>query len=330
MKQGTLATKVIMAILFLGTIVYLAVYAIRSLSSPYQTEPTYVFQVEELVTAKGYLARTETVLPTASGLVEVSPREGERVGKDQTIATMYSNRETLEQHQKLNTLNAQLEQLQNTASSAEDALDKARLDTEIVASIVSLHQSVADQSLAQLSSASFSLKNLVFQREYTADQNVEISALVDNLAEQIRQLESSTAQKINTVSAPESGLYSSLVDGYETVLTEESILSLTPSAFRQLAPETPASGVIGKLITDNAWYFIALLSEEDGQKLQPGRTTSVRFIRDLPDTISMKVVSVSDPENGEVVAVFSCSRYLSQITLLRQTSADIILSSCSG
>jgi hypothetical protein len=330
MKQGTLATKAIMIILFLGTLTYLAVYAIRSLSSPYQTETAYVFQVEELVTAKGYLARTETILPTASGLMEVSPREGERVGKDQTVATLYSSQETLEQHQKLTNLTAQLKQLENTASSTEDALDKARLDTEIVDSIISLHQLVADQSLTQLSAVSSAFKNLVFQRNYTADQDAELSALKDSLTTQIRQLESTTSQKIKTITAAESGLYSSQVDGYESVLTEETVLSLTPSAFRRLAPDTPSSGLIGKLITSDTWYFAAILSEADGQALHPGHSTSVRFIRDLPDTVSMKVLSVSEPENGEVVVVFSCDRYLSQITLLRQTSADIILSSCSG
>ena len=138
MKQGTFATKVIMMILLIGVVAYVGVYIIRSVSTPYQTELAYAFQVEEVSTASGYLVRTETALPSASGLVEVSPREGERVSKNQTIATIYTNEAAFNQQQTIKSLEEQLAQLKEIASSAEESLDKARLDREIASGIIQL------------------------------------------------------------------------------------------------------------------------------------------------------------------------------------------------
>ncbi len=330
MKQGTFATKAIMIILFVGVILYVGVYLIRSVSSPYQTQIVYQFQVEEISTTKGYLARTETALPAASGLVEVSPREGERVSKNQTIATLYTNEEAFNQQQTIKDLQDQLEQLEEVSLSAEESLDKAKLDEEIASEIVHLRQIVANQSFTQLDTVSSTFKSLILKRDYTADQADQLSALISNLSSQIKTLQASASQQTQIISASSSGIYSSLVDGYETVLTEEQIFALTPSEFHALTPNNPDQTSVGKLITENTWYFVTVLPEEETQDWEVNQTSTVRFARDLPEDISMTIVSISEPENGEVVVVFSCDRYLSQITLLRQASADIITSSYSG
>ena len=330
MKQGTFATKAIMIILFVGVILYVGVYLIRSISSPYQTQVAYLFQVDEISSAKGYLARTESILPAASGLVEVSPREGERVSKNQTIATLYTNEEAFNQQQTLKSLQTQLTQLEDRSSSVEDSLDKARLDEEIAAEIVHLRKMVADQSFSQLDTISSEFKSLIFKRDYTAEQADQISSQISALSSQIASLEASSSQYTTVISATSSGIYSSLVDGYETVLTEEQIFSLTPSSFHALTPNNPDQTSVGKLITENTWYFVAVLPEEETQNWNVNQTSTVRFARDLPDDVTMTIASISEPEDGEVVVVFSCSRYLSQMTLLRQASADIITASYSG
>jgi hypothetical protein len=330
MKQGTFATKVIMMILLIGVVAYVGVYIIRSVSTPYQTELAYAFQVEEVSTASGYLARTETALPSASGLVEVSPREGERVSKNQTIATIYTNEAAFNQQQTIKSLEEQLAQLKEIASSAEESLDKARLDREIASGIIQLRQLAASQSFSQLDTISSAFKSLVFKRDYTADQADQLSTLISDLSSQITALQANASQQAQTISASVAGTYSSLVDGYESILTKEQALALTPSAFHALAPASADQTAVGKLITDSTWYFVTALPQEQAQGLKVNHSVTVRFARSLPDAVHMTVTSISEPENGEVVVVFSCNRYLDQITLMRQTSADIIASSYSG
>lgn len=63
--------------------------------------------------------------------------------------------------------------------------------------------------------------------------------------------------KASSIQAPVSGLFSSYVDGYETVLTPAKLEGLGPrdlEAFAQTDP-TPADNVIGKLVTNAAWYY---------------------------------------------------------------------------
>ena len=330
MKQGTLATRIVMIVLFAAVILYVGVYLIGSFSTPYKTERAYAFQLENVSTVSGYLVRTESVLPSASGLVDVAPREGERVSRTQTIATQYKNEAAFQQQQTLRSLQAQLQQLQSMAQATEEAMDKARLDQEIAATIVQLRQLVSDQKLSRLDAASTALKDLVFQRDYALEQPDQLDTQIANLSGRISTLEQQLSDQTEAVSASASGLYSGVVDGYESVLTETSIRSLTPSAFHDLRPEEADQTAIGKLITSDTWYFVTVLPEDQAEAMAPKASISLRFARGFSEAVSMSIVSVSPPENGETVVVFSCSRYLPQTTTLRQMTADLLFDSYAG
>jgi len=132
-----------------------------------------------------------------------------------------------------------------------------------------------------------------------------------------------------SVKAPRSGLYSAVTDGYEAVLTPESILSLTPASYANIASDGSASGA-GKLIYGDTWYFVSCLAEEDAARLKEGHTFTLRFAKGLAEDTPVTVERISGAENGEVVVVFSCEKFLSNITLLRLQTAEIILDSFSG
>ena len=129
--------------------------------------------------------------------------------------------------------------------------------------------------------------------------------------------------------APRSGLYSAVTDGYETVLTPESILSLTPSAYENITANGTTSGT-GKLIYGDMWHFVSCMDESDAAILEEGRTLTLRFAKGRAAVTKGTVERISTPENGKVVVIFSCEKFLSNTTLLRLQTAEIILESFSG
>lgn len=85
-----------------------------------------------------------------------------------------------------------------------------------------------------------------------------------------------------------------------------------------------------KLITDTTWYFICPLSEADASRLLEGGTVTARFSRDWSGEVKMTVERISAPENGRVAVTLSSTRFLSNTTLLRRQTVDLIFSSQSG
>lgn len=122
------------------------------------------------------------------------------------------------------------------------------------------------------------------------------------------------------------------VDGYEDILTPAALEGLSPSYLDRLEGQSVHTGAdaLCKLITDTTWYFICPLSEADASRLLEGGTVTARFSRDWSGEVKMTVERISAPENGRVAVTLSSTRFLSNTTLLRRQTVDLIFSSQSG
>jgi hypothetical protein len=122
-----------------------------------------------------------------------------------------------------------------------------------------------------------------------------------------------------------------VVDGYENVLTPDSLTDLTPSvlaSWEGTQETVDDKSNIGKLIDSQTWYYATTMDEEDAQRM--GSTVTLRFTSDFTDEITMTVKSISQAEDGQVAVVFSTNKYLTQTTQLRYQSADLVYDSTTG
>ena len=87
---------------------------------------------------------------------------------------------------------------------------------------------------------------------------------------------------------------------------------------------------MGKLITSSEWYFAANLEEEAAGRLAEGSRVTVRFSRDWSGEVEMTVEQISEPEDGLCAVVLSSTRSLSETSLLRSQTVDIIFASTTG
>ena len=111
MKEGKTVNRVVMLILLGAVLVYLFVYAWQSFTDRMVTMTCYTYTLDQATEATGLLVRDEYVLPARSGLAEVLPAEGERVGVGQTLAYLYQDASALERRQQLDALGRELEQI---------------------------------------------------------------------------------------------------------------------------------------------------------------------------------------------------------------------------
>ena len=339
MKQGTLINRIVMLLLLAAVLVYLGVSAWRSFRDPYTLVLSYAYTVDDSLEATGFLVREERVLASPGGIVDLLPEEGEKVSRGETVALLYQNDSGLARKEELQSLTMEKEQLQYALERTQSGGDSSQLSQQVIDAIVALRSSVSTGDLTQLEDETLLLKSLVYKRDFTfnggeedGDAAAAIQSSIDAVDAQIAALTAQAAQDTSRLTASQAGVFSGQTDGYESLLTPQSILTMTPADLDALAGQqvTAPSGTAGKLITSDRWYFAAAVSEEEALRLSKESSVTARFSGSFSQDVPMTLEQVGEAVDGRAVVVLSSNRYLSQITLLRGQTVELIFGSSSG
>ena len=307
---------------------YFAAQGYFALTDPFTTTLVYQSSAEDTIDVSGWLVRNEEVLSGESGTVRHEVSEGERVGKGQTVATVYSGSDALDTVQQIESKELQLQQLQFALSSYLNPDAALKLDGSISDEIMTLRKNLTGGDYTAASGDLSQLKAAIVKRSraYTSSQEIktEIAAVQDEIDSLQAGLTGAT-----DITAPRAGTYSAVCDGYESVLTPAGLGDLTPSALDSLAPGENTANV-GKLIYSNTWYYAAAVAEEEAQRIAACGSVSLRLTKGVTDDIAAEVHSVGPAENGRCVVVLSCREYLAETTQLRHQTAQIVLHSYTG
>lgn len=332
MKNNALGTKLLMLAVTLGVLAYFGVQGYLYFSDPLSTTLAYSYQVEEGISLSGYVVRTEQVLPDdTSGLLRLQRSEGERVSVGGTVATVYADQASLDSQAEIDALTTRIEQLEYAQEAALSSEVSLKLDTQIMQTILDYRGSLAADRLVKAEESGGKLRSLVLKRDYTYSETEDLSGQIGELKTQLKNVRAQAAGSVRRVTAPVSGLYSAVVDGYETVLTPESLEGMTPSQLAGVRADAAVQSGVGKLILGDAWYYAAVMSAADAEELQEeGGSLTLRFTKSVERDLPVNLVSVGPEENGRAVAVFRGTTYLPQLTLLRQQSAQVISRTLEG
>lgn len=334
MKQGKSVITFAMAAIAVALVIYFGFYVAKVFSEPYTTALAYTYTSNDSAEAVGILVRQETVLPAQTGIVDVTRSEGEKVGVGQSVAQVYRDSQAQTNQADLEALADQI-QLLEYSSDGGGVDSAAKLDENILQAVTALHAASGVGDYNQLEDQVRTLKSTVLKRGYVYGNGLgseELTQKLNDLKSQYAALKQQTSSSTSSVRAPQSGVFSTLVDGYETAVTPQTVFQLTPSSLSALlaGQGKEAGGGVGKLITSTRWYFAAALPVSVAERLKEGSTATLRFSGDFDQDIDMRVDQVGQAEGDKSVVVFSTDRYLSQTTLLRQQTAELIFNSWSG
>ena len=335
MKQSTLTTKIMTAILVLGVVVYLAIYLIQGWNDALVTTPAYAASVNVGIEAGGIVVREESLIPGSGTFVDLVPNEGERVSTGETVAILYSDASGLDTRQEIKTLTAELEQLSYALSSGTSSTDTSKLDSSVIQSIIHLRALSVSDDLSSLEDSTLNLRTMVFKRDYTYGDSgaaAGIATLIREKQEQLAALQSSLSRVSTSIRTHDTGVFSGVADGYETLISPESVRTMTPSQLTALleGEVAPPADTVGKLITSSTWYFAAVLPGEDAIGLTEGKRYTISFSHDWFGDVEMTLEQISDKENDQVLALFSSRTNLSDTTLIRRQTVDIVTRRLDG
>lgn len=331
MKHDSILTKLIFGLFLLVIVCYIGFAGMKNLTSPYQFVPVYNDVVEEKLTVNSWVFRHEVRLPSAEGLISYRLDEGEKASAGQLAAISYQSQEALKVQQEIRDTLSETNQL--IFATAPDSPNGKTLDTQILNSIINLQVSASRGDYSQLSTLAETQKELVLRREYLNSEATaaEMGLTTLSLQQALTRLQAANNQGAQNIMTPASGVFSSYVDGFETVFTPESLQDITPEKFKTLIASTPQpdDNSVGKLATRSEWYLAMLVSE--GQ-ISPFETQSSLLVRtaSMAEAIPMTVEQIGYVQNGEAVVVLASKSNLSETINLREQSAEAIFRSEQG
>lgn len=326
--------RLLVGLLALLFAVYFGVQIFRYFSDPFSTTVVWLYRFEESMELNGRLIRDEEALRTEDGAFVRSLRnEGERAPVNGTVALIYEERSALDAQTEADAARRRLEQLRYAKETAAGADTAARMDGQIFETIAEYQAALSAERLDRARECAAQLRSMVLKRDYAPADLANLDAEISELESALTALEARTESAVKRIAAPRSGLYSSVTDGYEAVLTPDAIWDLTPSALAALEPDESAISPAGKMVYGDSWYYAAAAPLDKIDELRERAASGelyLRFTRGLDRDFPVELHYVGDEENGRAVMVLRCREYLSDVTLLRNQKASLVYGSMEG
>ncbi len=327
MRKTDRLIKVAALFLFLAMLAYVGYYAWQQLANPMVTAMAVTTTVRDSTTAAGLVAREETLLPSSAAYIQVAVDESSHVASGTPLAVELTSEAALNRQSQLLDMEVEIERIRTLLEEQENRESLAGSDGAIRRATLALTGAVARHEVAELETLGSKFSSLVLD----AGGTPVTQELLDALVAQYDAQRNSAELGANWIYAPASGLFSTVVDGWEDI-SRASLEGLGPSALRQLlqTDRDPASGVVGKLVTSYTWYYAAILRTEYAALLELEQQVELEFGRHYSNSITGRVISISPAENGEQVVVFAINEAMADTMAMRTVNVELVLEEHSG
>lgn len=314
MKRSDFYIKVITAVLFIAVVCYIGVYIYNAVANTYETVTALNYTVEQTIPTEGFIIRTETVIEDSNQMSLPIVGEGEKVASGQAVAVEYFSREALETAGEIRALRLIIAELES--NEGEETAESARFS-----SVTELSKAVQRGDFSRIDELIVSVEANIF---IGATLTNDLPAIKARLA----ALEArETGQR--TVYAPVSGTFSSNVDGFEHV-NPTAVSDIIPFELTSIFSSPTKTAGSCKLVTEFKWYYATIMDAADASRLTAGRQVNVQFTGAYHESMELYIEKIGRKENDECVVLFSCNRFVHEITPMRQLRAEVVVAVISG
>lgn len=330
MKQGKFYTKLVLWLFLAAVVCYFGYYIFSAVYAPLTTVTAMEYEAGSGSYTTGYVVRDEQVIQTHYEITTLMVSEGERVAKGQTIATGYRNENAQDRQKHIADLEHQLAQLEYADSYSAEVADQAVLDGEIQSLLETMAKRVARRDMNAIDDSSAAVKGLILRRTSTQKENEAIAQRITDLRKELEALRDQADEDTRAIGAAGAGYFSGTVDGYEAVLTPKGIMEMDLEQLGSVTPEEVPQTALGTLILGSTWYYVTSVADELVESVRVGDLVPVTFSSAVYEEMQMTVERIEEPDDGRCLLVLSCDRYMQNMTLLREQSADIVFTSYQG
>ena len=324
--------KVVVVTLLCVVASYLIFSVTRFSGDSFSTYKAVRYEVGDGITTSGFLVRSEQLVSADTGDIVILTRsEGEKVGKDQAVASTYRNEAARSRQLQIDELTKELSQMRYAYAFSSSDLESATLDTDILHVMNQITAAASRRDYTAADQAAEDVKPSILRRYLSGSDAEVLWTRITAAQARLEALEAEAGSESGTVFAPVSGYFSGVTDGLESELTPTALQTIS---VEKLAEYEDAghreTGAIGKLVTSQKWYFAAIVPSLNVKDLEVGDRIDVNFAYDFYQTVRMKIERVSSPEEGRCILVLSSESFIQNAVSARSQTADLIFQDLSG
>lgn len=298
-------------------------------------EPSDIFVIEngkiyEEETNVGYIIRDEKLVFSdehQNGIVTIKS-EGSKVAKGDSIFRYCSpNEQKLEE--KISELDKEIQKAIEGQNTSIYSTDIQLLEKQIEEKIALLQTTNKINEITEYKSE---ISSYMIRKAKIAGELSPAGSYINKLITQRSEYEQQLNSGQKYISAPESGIVSYKIDGYEETLTTSNIDSITKETLDSIKSKTgqlvSSSSEQGKVVNNFYCYIATILSSDNAMSAKEGDIIKLRLSNN--NEVSAEIVKISDFTNGEAIVTFKITQDVEYLIGYRKISIDVIWWNASG
>ena len=285
--------KILGTVFVLFLLVYIVMLVYTSNFSMIETEQVTHFEINDYLEVNAVaLRREEYILNNRAGVVAYDIDDGEKVNAGGAVARLFENASDVENWQKYQKLNSELDMLKQLGDAGNSIfVDLDTVDAQITTQMVSYRNQLQSGRYNIAQQTKLSLLQLYNERAVITGISADFQPRISELETEISEI--SVSKGIGEVKSKNSGIFVSVLDGYENSLDYSKAQTLTSSEVAAITRKDPPSDAVGKIITTLNWYLLCPITGE--------QAISVTASSGNVEVSIPKVISYSVP--GTIVSV---------------------------
>lgn len=317
----------IIAIVFVGHQIYSSAY------KPITTVSAEYYTAVDGFPINATIVREEKIITSdMSGTLHFSLSDGERVAKNGTIASVYSDSQasvTVNRIEQLKSRISDIEEIQGY--NDVEAADIALANNKVNNSLNKMLREIAAGNFSSVEDNSAELLTNISRRQMITGEQTDFSARLSELKSELDGLNKSLPQPIGSIKTDVSGYFVSGVDGYENVLSCSNIEQITPEYLNELKQDATPQNAIGKIVSDYTWYIVANIKISDSLKYKVGDELTLKTTLKSTPELNVKVEKINASKDTDIaVLVLACQQMNSELASIRKDSMTIINNTYTG
>lgn len=329
--------KRIVAIIFCICAVIMLIFGVRYVNSPLNSVPAEIASHEDSISAKGFIVRDEKVYyARSSGTVYNHAAEGARVSKDMILSTVYSGTISSDTIKELGTLDRKIAKEKSSQNSfSQYTADASSLENAVAAQENSIFEAARNKNLIEIADCKDNINSLRENGEITAQNQLS------ELEAQKKAIEDRIGINKSEIFTEISGIFTTYLDGLESVLNPDRIQDYTVSYIEGLSGSYNTYGNISgtvktgdpicKVVNNHLWYVLITVEADKISDYKEGTSVTLRFKNMTNAEATGRISYISDvQDNNKVLMMIKCSDYFEGAFAYREADVDVILHRYTG
>ena len=306
------------------------------LNPPVKSEMVRYDTISNFVEGEGLIIRNETVINSdSSGVLESAAVENGVVKKGKMVASVYAGAVDNDTQTKLKQINARIAEIAGAqGSSLVFEGDHTKIENNISARISDIIISINDKNIRHVSELKGDLNVLIGKKNEVSGESGSVATILDELKAEKERYERILSSSRFDLYAPRAGIYSTLIDGFEQVLSGSSMMSMTVEDFENIMKtenelKEGADQPVCKIVDNVEWYVAMLVNNEKASEMKVGQSVYLK-LGDNAQEYNATISYISPADGKKCLVGVTATEYSDDAMKGRKTKVTLITDKYTG